>query len=51
MVREKLLSASSGEQPALMELIRFRGRERRINIPQQIGTDFVNFGIYLDDEN
>ena len=30
-----------------MELIRFRGRERRINIPQQIGTNFMKFGILL----
>ena len=42
----------TGDQPTLMELIRFRGRERRINIPQQIGTDFMKFGILLlEDEN
>ena len=35
-----------------MELIRFRGRERRINVPQQIGTNFMKFGILLlEDEN
>ena len=41
-----------GHQPTLMELIRFRGRERRINVPQQIGTNFMNFGVLLlEDEN
>ena len=35
-----------------MELIRFRGRERHINVPQQIGTNFMKFGILLlEDEN
>ena len=35
-----------------MEQIRFRGRERRINVPQQIGTNFMKFGILLlEDEN
>ena len=32
------------------ELIRFRGRERHINIPQQISTNFWNFGILLLDD-
>ena len=42
----------TGDQPTLMELIRFRGRERRINVPQQIGTNFMKFGILLlEDEN
>ena len=36
-----------GEQPTLIELIRFRGRERRINIPQQIGANFMKFGVLL----
>ena len=31
----------------MLELIRFRGRERRINIPQEISTNFRNFGILL----
>lgn len=30
-----------------MECIRFRGRERRINIPQEIGTKYSEFGILL----
>ena len=36
----------------MIELIRFRGRERRINIPQQIGVNFMQFGlILLEDTN
>ena len=31
----------------MMELVRFRGRERRINIPQEIGTKCNEFGILL----
>ena len=42
----------TGDQPTLIEQIRFRGRERRINVPQQIGTNFKKFGILLlEDEN
>ena len=35
------------EQPVLMECIRFRGRERRINIPQEIGIMYHDFGLFL----
>ena len=36
----------------MLELVRFRGRERRINIPQQIGINFKKFGIILlEDES
>ena len=35
------------EQPTLIELVRFRGRERRINIPQEISTKYPQFGILL----
>ena len=31
----------------MMELIRFRGRSRRINIPQQIITKYNQFGVLL----
>ena len=31
----------------MIELIRFRGRERRINIPQDIGTEYNWFGVLL----
>ena len=33
--------------PTMLELIRFRGRERRINIPQEISTKYTLFGILL----
>ena len=29
------------------ECIKFQGRERKINIPQEIGTKYYNFGIFL----
>ncbi len=38
---------TSGSRPDLIELIRFRGRERRINIPQEVGTHYQQFGILL----
>ena len=31
----------------MMELVRFRGRERRINIPQEVSTKYPQFGILL----
>ena len=34
----------------MIELVRFRGRERRINIPQEIGIKFNFFGILLLDD-
>lgn len=36
-----------GDQPNLIELIRFRGQERRSNIPQEISTKYRQFGILL----
>jgi len=36
--------------PTLIELVRFRGRERRINVPQEIGTKYIQFGILLLDD-
>jgi len=35
------------DRPTLMECIRFRGRERRINIPQEIGVKNYQFGVLL----
>ena len=47
-----LLYSCPGDRPTLPELIRFRGRGGCINIPQQISTNFLNFGILLlEDEN
>lgn len=42
----------TGDQPTLPELIRFQGRDRHINIPQEIGTNSMHFGILLlEDDN
>ena len=42
------LYGSCGE--TLIECIRFRGRERRVNIPQEIGIQFYDFGKFLLDD-
>ena len=34
-------------QPTLIECIRFRGKKRRINIPQEIGVKYHEFGLLL----
>ena len=40
------------DRPTLIECITFRGRERRINIPQEIGVKYHDFGLFLlEDEN
>ena len=50
-----MLSLPASEEagpPTLIECIRFRGRERRINIPQEIGIKYSDFGLFLlEDEN
>ena len=33
--------------PTLYELLNFPGEEKRINIPQEIGTQYTKFGIIL----
>jgi len=38
------------DQPTLIECVRFRGRERRINISQEIGTKYITFGTLLLEE-
>jgi len=38
------------DQPTLVECVRFRGRERRINISQEIGTKYITFGTLLLEE-
>ena len=35
------------ERPTMIECIRFRGRERRINIPQEIGVKYFQLGLLL----
>jgi len=42
--------AAQVNQPTLIECVRFRGRERRINISQEIGTKYITFGILLLEE-
>ena len=40
------------DRPTLIECIRFQGKERIINIPQEIGTSYHDFGVLLlDDHN
>ena len=38
------------DRPTLIECVRFRGRERRINISQEIGTKYITFGTLLLEE-
>lgn len=40
-------SACTGTSLNLPKLINFRGRERTINVPQEVGTKFKDFGILL----
>jgi len=35
------------DSPTLPECLRFRGKDRQINIPQEIGTKYYQFGIFL----
>ena len=42
-----MLFVAIGEHPSLIELVRFQGRKRRINIPQEISTKYRQFGILL----
>ena len=40
------------DDPTVQECIKFQGRERRINIPQEIGIKYHDFGVFLlDDHN
>ena len=41
------LPTIGGDRPTMMELIRFRGRERIINIPQEISTKYHQFAVLL----
>ena len=41
----------AGDDISLLEIIRFRGRHRRINIPQEIGTQYFRFGACLLNDN
>ena len=40
------------DRPTLIECIRFRGKKKRINIPQEIGVKYREFGLLLlEDHN
>ena len=40
------------DRPTLIECIRFRGKKKRINIPQEIGVKYREFGLFLlEDHN
>ena len=42
----------TGAEPTLLEMLRFNGRKRVINIPQEIGTRYLEFGVFLlEDSN
>ena len=38
------------DSPTLREILRFRGQERMISIPQEIGVHYMEFGIALLDD-
>ena len=42
-----ILSVVTADFATLPDCISFEGRERKINIPQEIGTKYNNFGILL----
>ena len=47
-----IVSVVTADLPTVLECTRFRGRDRRINIPQEIGTNYYYFGLHLlDDPN
>ena len=41
------LFIANADCPTLWECIRFQGRERRINIPQEIGSNYYYLGLHL----
>ena len=42
-----MLPVATTECPTLLECTRFRVRERTINIPQEIGSNYYYFGLHL----
>ena len=43
---------AAGSPPTLHELLNFPGQEKKINIPQEIGTQYKTFGtILLEDDS
>ena len=47
-----VLCIVTADWPTVLECITFQGRERRIDIPQEIGSNYYHFGLHLlDDPN
>ena len=42
-----MLSVASTDCPTVLDCIRFRGREKTINIPREIGSNYYYFGLHL----
>ena len=38
---------SSGDIPSLLQLLKFPGKEKTFSIPERIGTNYSDFGIFL----
>ena len=47
----QLALSTADFRPTMLELVRFRGAKRRINIPQEIGTKYTLFGLFLLDDS
>ena len=47
-----ILCVVTADIPTVLECTKFQGRQRTINIPEEIGTNYSRFGMYLlDDPN
>ena len=47
-----VLCVVTADYPTVLECTRFQGRQRTINIPEEIGTNYNRFGMFLlDDPN
>ena len=42
-----ILSTESHDKPTLSQLLKFPGKEGKIDIPERIGTNYKSFGIFL----
>ena len=40
-------TGDSSDRPTLIKCVKFEGKDGRINIPQQIGVKFRQFGLFL----
>ena len=46
-----IFQLSAGDKPVLTKLLKFPGRRGKINIPEQIGTNYKTLGIFLLQDN